>query len=81
MSADQDQDQAQPEGDARENTQTFSQWMHRLRNEVNTATMAVAAADVLLQVGEIDQARTNLQRAQQAGRRCAAMLADQPAPS
>lgn len=70
---------SQGDGATAEVERTFSQWLHQLRNEVNTATMAVAAADVLLQMADLDQARANLQRAQRAGRRCATMLGNPPA--
>lgn len=67
-----------PKAAAPESGQTFSQWLHQLRNEVNTATMAVAAAEALLQMGDAAQAQANLRRAQQAGRRCAMMLGKPP---
>ncbi|MEG3191015.1 MULTISPECIES: hypothetical protein [Novilysobacter] len=56
----------------------FTQWVHRLRNEVNTATMAAAAARSLLDAGQVDQARVNLDRVEGACRRSAALLSAQP---
>ncbi|MBW3549233.1 MAG: hypothetical protein KY442_00010 [Proteobacteria bacterium] len=56
----------------------FSQWVHRLRNEVNTATMAAAAARSLLEAGQPDQARVNIDRVEGACRRAAALLSAQP---
>lgn len=63
---------ASPEAD-------FARWLHRLRNEVNTATMAAAAAAGLLDAGADQAARDNLQRAREACKRCSALLGEPPA--
>jgi C4-dicarboxylate-specific signal transduction histidine kinase len=49
-------------------------WMHELRNELNTAMMAAAAARQLVQTGDTDEALKNLRRTEQACRRCAQLL-------
>lgn len=49
-------------------------WMHELRNELNTAMMAAAAARQLLQRGATDDALENLRRTELACRRCAQLL-------
>lgn len=58
----------------------FASWMHRLRNEVNAAVMATAAARTLYDAGQPAQARLNLERAQGACQRCARMLSGSPPP-
>lgn len=59
----------------------FARWLHRLRNEVNTVSMASAAASGLIEAGAAgDQAvRDNLRRVRDACRRCSALLAEPPA--
>ncbi|MDI9239666.1 hypothetical protein QLQ15_12200 [Lysobacter sp. LF1] len=53
------------------------QWMHRLRNELNTITMANAAAMSLIDHGEpIERVREHLSRAEAACRRCQDLLRD-----
>jgi C4-dicarboxylate-specific signal transduction histidine kinase len=49
-------------------------WMHELRNELNTAVMAAAAARHLLQAGATNEALENLRRTELACRRCAQLL-------
>lgn len=56
-----------------------ARWRHRLRNELNTVTMANAAAVELLDHGaSIERVRENLMRAEAACRRCHALLQDSP---
>jgi hypothetical protein len=55
-----------------------AQWMHRLRNELNTATMACAAAKALLATGAVELAEENLQRVGKACARTAALLDEAP---
>lgn len=57
----------------------FARWLHMLRNELNTITMASAAASGLFDVGAGQPARENLQRAREACKRCSTLLADPPA--
>lgn len=49
-------------------------WMHELRNELNTAMMAAAAARRLLQDGEAEEALANVRRTEAACYRCAQLL-------
>ena len=58
----------------RDVTATAGRWMHELRNELNTAMMAAAAARHLLQNGETNEALENLRRTELACRRCAQLL-------
>lgn len=55
-------------------TSAGKRWMHELRNELNTAMMAAAAARHLLQGGETNEALENLRRTELACRRCAQLL-------
>ncbi|MFK3648592.1 hypothetical protein ACI2IY_09125 [Lysobacter enzymogenes] len=55
-----------------------TRWLHRLRNELNTVSMACAAAEAVLDAGSADKAQTNLRRAQAACARAAALLAQAP---
>lgn len=59
----------------------FARWLHRLRNEVNTVTMASAAAHRLIEAGAGDDpaVRDNLRRVRDACQRCSALLAEPPA--
>ncbi|MBX9403158.1 hypothetical protein K4L06_17755 [Lysobacter sp. BMK333-48F3] len=59
----------------------FAHWLHRLRNEINTVTMASAAASGLVEAGAADDpaVRDNLRRVRDACRRCSALLAEPPA--
>lgn len=58
----------------------YARWLHRLRNEVNTVTMASAAASGLVEAGAADDpaVRDNLRRVRDACRRCSALLAEPP---
>lgn len=56
----------------------FDAWLHRLRNEVNSAQMAAAAALMLLDAGQQQSARENLDRAASACRRSAKLLSGRP---
>lgn len=49
-------------------------WMHALRNELNTAMMAAAAARRLLQDGDAAEALENLRRVEAACERCVQRL-------
>lgn len=51
-----------------------ARWMHELRNELNTAMMAAAAARRLLQDGKSEEALSNMRRAEAACYRCALLL-------
>ncbi|MGJ7900980.1 hypothetical protein [Lysobacter sp. 1R34A] len=55
-----------------------ARWLHRLRNELNTANMACAAAQALLANGAIELAQENLRRAANAGARMAKVLDEAP---
>lgn len=55
-----------PSGDAR--------WMHALRNEIGTMMIATSATSHLLSQGRTEQALENLQRIEDACRRCRALL-------
>ena len=59
---------------ASEGIRPGGRWMHELRNELNTAMMAAAAARQLLQTGATDDALENLRRTESACRRCAQLL-------
>lgn len=56
----------------------YARWLHRLRNEINTAHMACAAAQVLLDNGAVELARENLRRAANACSRSAKVLDEAP---
>lgn len=49
-------------------------WLHELRNELNTAMMAAAAARQLLQTGDDAEALANIRRTEAACQRCARLL-------
>ena len=51
-------------------------WMHDLRNELNTAMMAAAAARRLLQAGDTAEALANVHRVEAACLRCGQLLRD-----
>lgn len=55
-------------------------WTHELRNELNTAMMAAAAARRLLQDGESEEALANIRRTEAACYRCALLLRDPDEP-
>ncbi|CAA9355372.1 MAG: hypothetical protein AVDCRST_MAG71-3023 [uncultured Lysobacter sp.] len=55
-------------------------WIHELRNELNTAMMAAAAARRLLQDGMTDEALANVRRTEAACYRCASLLRDSDDP-
>ena len=59
----------------------YARWLHRLRNEINTVTMASAAASGLVDAGAADDpaVRDNLRRVRDACQRCSALLAEPPA--
>lgn len=59
---------------------TEGRWMHELRNELNTAMMAAAAARRLLQDGEADEALANVRRTEAACFRCAQLLRREQGP-
>jgi predicted trehalose synthase len=63
------------------NEAEFARWVHRLRNELNTVSMASAAAAGLYAAGDEPSARANLQRVQDACKRCSSLLAEPPAGS
>ncbi|HEY4556399.1 MAG TPA: hypothetical protein VIG68_08205 [Lysobacter sp.] len=50
--------------------------MHDLRNELNTAMMAAAAARRLLQAGDTAEALANVHRVEAACLRCGQLLRD-----
>lgn len=56
----------------------YARWLHRLRNELNTANMACAAAQALLDNGAVELARENLRRAANACSRSAKVLDEAP---
>lgn len=53
-------------------------WLHDVRNELNTAMMAAAAARRLLQDGDHAEALANVQRTESACYRCAQLLRHEP---
>lgn len=55
-----------------------ARWLHRLRNELNTASMACAAAQAVLAGGAVAKAQENLERARGACARAAALLEQAP---
>lgn len=55
-------------------TVSNGRWMHELRNELNTALMAAAAARRLLQTGDGAEALENIRRTEAACDRCARLL-------
>ncbi|WP_206412431.1 hypothetical protein, partial [Lysobacter enzymogenes] len=55
-----------------------ARWLHRLRNELNTANMACAAAEAVLAGGAVAKAQENLERARGACARAAALLEQAP---
>ncbi|SDY65505.1 hypothetical protein SAMN04487939_104277 [Lysobacter sp. yr284] len=55
-----------------------ARWIHRLRNELNTASMACAAAQAVLAGGAVVKAQENLERARGACARAAALLEQAP---
>ena len=55
-----------------------ARWIHRLRNELNTASMACAAAQAVLAGGAVAKAQENLERARGACARAAALLEQAP---
>ncbi|GHA83678.1 hypothetical protein [Cognatilysobacter bugurensis] len=58
-----------------------SRWMHGVRNELNTAMMAAAAARRLLQNGSDAEALENIRRTEAACQRCAQLLLRSAGPS
>lgn len=56
-------------------------WRHDLSNEVNTLTMAAAAARHMIEVGDLHAAMMNLARAEEAGMRCIQLLRHMPPPA
>jgi hypothetical protein len=57
---------------------TAGRWMHELRNELNTAMMAAAAARRLVQDGDAGEALENIRRTEAACYRCAQLLQRDP---
>ena len=69
---------APPADAAAATTDDPARWLHRLRNELNTASMACAAAQAVLAGGAVAKAQENLERARGACARAAALLEQAP---
>ncbi|GHE43492.1 hypothetical protein ACFOED_10130 [Vulcaniibacterium thermophilum] len=53
-------------------------WLHRLRNELNTIGLAAAAAQLLMERGDRVGTQDNLKRVRDACTRCARLLDEPP---
>lgn len=69
---------ANPPRTPRPSDKPYARWLHQLRNELNTVSMACAAADALLAGGAVELAADNMQRATKACARSAALLDEAP---
>ena len=54
------------------------QWMHELRNAINSATLAAFAADKLMSAGDMPQAHVFLQQIQEACDQCRLLVHQWP---
>lgn len=55
-----------------------AEWLHHLRNELNTIGLATAAAQLLMERGDRIGAQDNLKRVREACSRCGRLLDNPP---